>query len=134
MDHVMDDFTVGEFDDFLFALDTSEDCQWADFSNAPLQWYATMVSQDQTGGVPASTVEHGAPPTFFDETEGEYAQFDLELSAEDEKSVTVTGRKRITSSEWEQKREIIRHLYIDQEKTLAATRQILLGQYGFFAS
>ncbi|MCJ1243600.1 hypothetical protein MMC30_000797 [Trapelia coarctata] len=46
---------------------------------------------------------------------------------------TVT-RRRIKPSEWDEKRDLIMNLYIDQEKSLPATRAMMAKDYGFYAS
>ena len=49
-------------------------------------------------------------------------------------SMAVRTRRRYNVSEWEEKRDLIRTLYIDQEKSLKAMRQILRDEHGFDAS
>lgn len=56
---------------------------------------------------------------------------------QDEASLENGGtrtRRRIKPSEWDEKRDLIIALYIDQEKTLPATRDIMAKDHGFYAS
>ncbi|MCJ1384778.1 hypothetical protein MMC17_007896 [Xylographa soralifera] len=44
------------------------------------------------------------------------------------------GRQRLQSWHWEKHRNAIKRLYVDEDKTLAATRQVMKDEHGFDAS
>ncbi|MCJ1430809.1 hypothetical protein MMC27_000159 [Xylographa pallens] len=43
-------------------------------------------------------------------------------------------RRRLHSRQWEKHREVIKSLYVDEDRTLAATRQVMKDEHGFDAS
>jgi len=44
------------------------------------------------------------------------------------------GRHRLQSRQWEEHRTAIKSLYVDDDRTLAATRQVMKDEHGFHAS
>ena len=43
-------------------------------------------------------------------------------------------RQRVPSRQWEKHRELIKSLYVNEDKTLTATRQVMKDEHGFDAS
>ncbi|MCJ1397413.1 hypothetical protein MMC11_000606 [Xylographa trunciseda] len=136
-DSAIEGFNTEGIDEFLTTLDPNIDYEWSSFSQAPVSEWESMLSNDRMDlvfGEPPNVIVSQEPdhpmPTLIEEPTPLIAgDFSNGLYPKQRKA-----RHRIRASEWDQKRELIAVLYIDQEKTLAETRQTLLEDYGFYAS
>ncbi|MCJ1430803.1 hypothetical protein MMC27_000153 [Xylographa pallens] len=136
-DLAMEGFSTEEIDEFITTLDPNVEYEWPSFSEAPIQEWASMLANDEMDVVyeePAEAIisqdpDHPMAASGHEPTQLVTGDFSNDLSPKQGQP-----RRRIKASEWEQKRELIAVLYIDQEKTLAETRQTLLEEHGFFAS
>ena len=136
-DLAMEGFNTEEIDEFIATLDSNVEYEWPSFSEAPIQEWANMLANDEMDVAyeePAEAIIGQDPDHPITASGQESTQLVTGDSSSDLSPKQGQPRRRIKASEWEQKRELIAVLYIDQEKTLAETRQTLLEEHGFFAS